>query len=143
MPDPCADATFFSAKLDWHEREAHAAMLALHADLLRLRREDAAIAAQDWSRLDGAVLGDKAFVLRWFDESGDRLLLVNLGDALDLVPAPEPLLAPPARMRWELAWSSDDPRYEGQGVVAPLGDKGWSLSGESAVMMRAVAMESE
>ena len=138
VPDPCAEDTFVSAKLDWHEREKHGEMLALHADLLRIRREDAAIARQDWGALDGAVLGEKAFLLRWFDaEAGDRLLLVNLGDALELVPAPEPLLAPPAGMQWVLAWSSDDPRYGGQGVVAPCGDKGWSLSGESAVLLRA------
>ena len=136
VPDPCAEDTFISAKLDWHERDKHEEMLALHADLLRIRREDEVIARQDWEALDGAVLGEKAFLLRWFDaEAGDRLLLVNLGDALELVPAPEPLLAPPAGMQWVLAWSSDDPRYGGQGVVAPCGDKGWGLSGESAVLL--------
>ncbi|MCC7548268.1 MAG: malto-oligosyltrehalose trehalohydrolase [Burkholderiales bacterium] len=138
VPDPCAEATFLSAKLDWSECEKHAATLALHADLLRLRRDDPVIAAQDWMRLDGAVLGEKAFVLRWFDaQAGDRLLLVNLGDAVALSPAPEPLLAEPAGRRWDLVWSSDDPRYGGQGVVSPLGEAGWSLSGECAVLLLA------
>jgi len=138
IPDPAAESTFVSAKLDWQERVRHAPMLLLHVDLLRLRREDPTIAAQDWTRLDGAVLGEKAFLLRWFGgESGDRLLLVNLGDALDLVPAPEPLLAAPAGMHWELAWSSEDSRYDGLGVVSPCGEEGWSLGGECAVLLRA------
>jgi len=139
VPDPGSEDTFVSAKLNWQERSRHASMLALHVDLLRLRREDPTFALQDWGRLDGAVLADKAFLLRWFDPAdGDRLLLVNLGDAVELAPAPEPLLAAPARMRWELAWSSDDPRYDGMGVVEPVSAKGWALSGESAVLLRAV-----
>jgi hypothetical protein len=42
-----------------------------------------------------AVLGDEAFVLRFFGRDGDdRLLLVNLGRDLRLDPVPELLLAP-------------------------------------------------
>ena len=40
--------------------------------------------------------GTQAFVLRFFHEKGDRLLVINLGADLHLDPAPEPLLAPPA-----------------------------------------------
>ena len=60
--------------------------------------------------VDGAVLGPEAFVLRFFGEQStegdggaDRLLLVNLGVDLDLDPAPEPLLAPPAGALWRVA----------------------------------------
>ena len=63
-------------------------------DLLRLRREDPVFHDQRAGRLDGAVLGAEAFVLRYFGDDGDdRLLLVNFGPDLELSPAPEPLLS--------------------------------------------------
>ena len=40
---------------------------------------------------------------------------------LSLVPNPEPLLAPPARGNWVELWSSEDPRYSGDGL-APFVD---------------------
>ena len=42
-------------------------------------------------------------MLRFFaPKQADRLLIVNFGPDLHLDPAPEPLLAPPERMRWDL-----------------------------------------
>ena len=105
-----------------------------HADLLRLRREDPVLARQDRWSLDGAVLGPQALVLRYFTETDDdRLLVINLGADLALVPAPEPLLAPVSGGAWTLVWSSDHPRYGGSGAVNPLTDKGRRLPGGSAV----------
>jgi maltooligosyltrehalose trehalohydrolase len=138
VQDPAAAATFQACKLDFAERETHTATYALYRDLLALRREDPVIARQDRFALDGTVLADGAFALRWFDaEHGDRLLVVNLGAQVDLAPAPEPLLAPPYRGRWTLAWSSDEPRYGGLGAIAPCGAAGWTLPGDSASLLRA------
>ena len=111
----------------------------MHADLLRLRREDPAFAVRDRRAVDGAVLGEEALLLRWFGEGGgDRLLLLNLGRDRRLEPAPEPLLAPPEGRRWALAWSSEDPRYGGAGIVPPEDREGrWRLGGHSGVLMRA------
>jgi maltooligosyltrehalose trehalohydrolase len=109
---------------------------ALYRDLLRLRREDPVIAAQARGGLDGAVLGPRAFLLRWFDRAaGDRLLVVNLGDDLALASAPEPLLAPPRDARWQMVWSSDEPRYGGPGALEPCGGGGWRLAAESATLL--------
>jgi maltooligosyltrehalose trehalohydrolase len=111
-------------------------MLALHRDLLAMRRGDAAFRTQQRGAVDGAVLGAEAFVLRFFDEAGDRLLLVNLGRDLRLAPAPEPLLAPPEGMRWRTRWSSEDRLYGGGGTpTIESEDDGWHLPGESAVVM--------
>jgi maltooligosyltrehalose trehalohydrolase len=138
VPDPAAESTFVAAKLDFAEREEHASIYALHKDLLRLRREDPVIAAQVREMIDGAVLSAHAFVLRWFGgELGDRLLLVNLGSELDLQPAPEPLLAPPRGGCWQVMWSSDEPRYDGPGALDPNSEQGWTLPGESAVLLKA------
>ena len=135
VPDPTDPATFERCKLDLGERERHAPCYALHRDLLRLRREDPVLRRQ--GDLDGAVLGEEVFVLRFFgDEGDDRLLAVNLGVQLHLVPAPEPLLAPPAGTRWSVLWSSEDPRYGGQGAPPPEDEDGdWCLPGQAAVVL--------
>jgi maltooligosyltrehalose trehalohydrolase len=52
-------------RLDDRERRRRAAALALHRDLLRLRREDPVFRLQGEAGLDGAVLGPAAFVLRF------------------------------------------------------------------------------
>jgi maltooligosyltrehalose trehalohydrolase len=139
LPDPADLRTFRSCKLDTSEREKHAAAYALHRDLLRLRREDPVFRGQRRGRLDGAVLGPEAFVLRWFGgEHGDRLLLVNFGRDLDLDPAPEPLLAPPEGKVWEMLWSSEDPRYGGQGTPPPDTEENWRALGNAAVVLHPV-----
>jgi len=121
-----------------------AAALALHRDLLRLRREDPVFRLQAAAGIDGAVLGPAALVLRWFAPAplpatspGDRLLLVNLGQDLELSPAPEPLLAPPPGARWQVLWSSEDPRYGGAGAPPPEdAGGGWRVPGQAAIALR-------
>jgi maltooligosyltrehalose trehalohydrolase len=132
--DPADPASFDQSKLDLCEREGHRAIYDMHRDLLRLRREDAVIRLQ--KRLDGAVLAEEAFVLRYFGEPGaSRLLLVNLGADLHLDPAPEPLLAPPEDCDWELLWSSEDPRYGGSGTPPVYGEENWRIPGHAAVLL--------
>jgi maltooligosyltrehalose trehalohydrolase len=136
LPDPGDPATFARCKLDWSERDRNAGVLALHRDLLALRRSDAAFSAQRAGAVDGAVLGPEAFVLRFFHEGGDRLLVVNLGLDLPLAHAPEPLLAPPEGLRWDALWSSEDPRYGGGGTpVLEDGRRGWHIPGHCAVVL--------
>jgi maltooligosyltrehalose trehalohydrolase len=134
---PVDPGTFHRCKLDWTEMETHTLVLALHSDLLRLRREEAPLSAPDLE-LDGAVLARDAFVLRAFgatpDGSRDRLLLVNLGADLFLAPAPEPLLAPPTRAGWEVVWSSESPAYGGRGTP-PVEGEAWNLPGGSALLL--------
>jgi len=134
LPDPADPATFQRCVLDWSERDTNAVAVAMFRDLLRLRREEPAFRAQRRGGVDGAVLGTSAFVLRFFDDAGDRLLLINVGPDLHLRPAPEPLLAAPAERGWQVIWSSEDPRYGGGGTPAVEGD-GWRLLGESAVVL--------
>ena len=141
--DPGNPATFQKCKLDFSERDRNAAYYALHKDLIRLRREDPVFRLQARGGLDGAVLADEAFVLRYFGENGDdRLLIVNLGIDLHLDPAPEPLLAPPEGQRWALLWSSEDTRYCGGGAYCPeTVDDNWRLPGHAAVVMRPITLE--
>jgi maltooligosyltrehalose trehalohydrolase len=136
LAEPHNPETFERCKLDFDERERHAEAYALHRDLLRLRKHDAALRSQRPGSVDGAVLGDEAFVLRFFADAGaDRLLVVNLGRDLHLDAAPEPLLAPLEGQRWETLWSSEDPRYGGSGTPPLESDDGWRIPGHAAVAL--------
>jgi maltooligosyltrehalose trehalohydrolase len=136
LPDPGARETFERCKLDFGERERHAAAYALHCDLLKLRREDPVFSSPIAGAVDGAVLSPKGFVLRFFAEGGeDRLLLVNLGGDLAMDRVPEPLLAPPRDRRWKLLWSSEDPRYGGGGTGPVETDEGWRVPGFAALAL--------
>jgi maltooligosyltrehalose trehalohydrolase len=134
--------SFEKCKLDFAERDSHVEMYRLHRNLIALRRDDPVISCQQKGSLDGAVLSEDAFLLRYFDERhGDRLIVVNLGRDLRLWPAPEPLLAAPAGKRWQTAWSSEDPAYGGSGTPELDTDEGWRLPGQATVLLIAVAEE--
>jgi maltooligosyltrehalose trehalohydrolase len=133
--DPCDPQTFERSKLDWSERDRHTEALAMHRDLLQLRREDPVFSAQRADRLFGAVLGPEAFVLRFFGDAGDdRLLIVNLGRDLEYAPATEPLIVPPPDRTWRIAWSSEDPRYGGSGTGV-FDPEDWYLPGHAALVL--------
>jgi len=137
VPNPGAPETFARCKLD--RREARPEVVALHHDLLALRRDDAAFAQQRADRMLGAALGEEALALRFRGgeraDDDDRLLLVNLGSDLELSPIPEPLLAPPRGRTWRKRWSSEEIRYGGGGVPALAIDASWILPGASALVL--------
>jgi maltooligosyltrehalose trehalohydrolase len=124
IPAPHDPATFERCKLDLSERVKNRPTYDLFKDLLRLRRDDPTFSAQDGALLHGAVLGPRAFALRFGTGSGhDRLVIVNLGGDLDVGSAAEPLLAPAAGMSWTLLFSTEHPKYGGAGTP-PRGPKG-------------------
>ena len=125
LAPPEDEATFTVCKLDHDAYDEK--VLALHRDLLRLRR-DRAFA----TLVDGAVLGDEAFVLRY----EQRLLIINLGRDQELSIVPEPLLAPPeGKSSWTLLWSSESEKYGGGGTAAVEREDGWRIPGHAAVVM--------
>ncbi len=125
--NPCSRDTVDRCILNLADRTRNAATLRLFTDLIRLRREDKVLDLRPPPRLDGATLTEHAFVLRWLTADGrDRLLLVNLGDQIRRPAIPEPLLAPPAGKTWQLAWSSNDPKYGGLGTMCRVGTPGWA-----------------
>jgi maltooligosyltrehalose trehalohydrolase len=134
LSDPGVIETFQRCKLDFSERKKNSQTYQLYEDLLALRREDHTI--RDAEFLDGAVLSERAFVLRYFSELGDdRLLIVNLGGTLYLSPCPEPLLAPIAGHGWKVLWSSEDPKYGGNGTPQMETTVNWIIPGLAAVLL--------
>ena len=79
IPDPIAEATFRSAKLDWdaRDREPHARRLRLYRELLDTRRRDIVPRLAETLRRSGEweTLGYGAVAVRWPLEDGGRLLL--------------------------------------------------------------------
>lgn len=135
MTAPHDEKTFQRCKLDFEDRKRNAPIYALFQDLLRLRREDPAFAAQDKESLHGAVLAEGAFVLRFATGTGnDRLLVVNLGSQIDIAGIGEPLLAPLDGKTWEIAFTTDDPKYGGSGF-APVSLEKMAIFGGSAVVL--------
>ena len=142
LDDPGNERTFERCKLDFSERETHRTWYRLHCDLLQLRRDEPAFRAQQRGRVDGAVLGDHAFALRFFADAGagERLLIVNLGQELNRPSFAEPLLAPPADFEWHVQWSSEDPKYGGCGTRDLWPDGTWSLPPESAIVCQPASL---
>ncbi|MEP7015403.1 MAG: malto-oligosyltrehalose trehalohydrolase [Verrucomicrobiota bacterium] len=140
LPVPSDPKVFANSKLDFSERKKNKQLYNLHIDLLRLRREDSRFREQKTGGVDGAVLGPRSFGLRYFSDkhSDDRLLMVNFGERQVLAPAPEPLLAPPLGMEWEILWSSESPRYGGTANAAVGTEGSWTLPAESAIALRLV-----
>jgi maltooligosyltrehalose trehalohydrolase len=128
--------TFARCKLDFCERRSHREIFNLHRDLLALRRNDPVFSQPYRLGVDGAVLSDHAFVLRFFsrEDGSDRLLFVNMGKDLLLSPAPEPLLAPVAGCDWVVHWSSEHPRYGGCGTGLIETTDAWRMPGMAAVV---------
>lgn len=139
LPVPHDPATFERCKLNFAERQTHAAAYQLTRDLLSLRRSEPGFQPESSRDVDGAIIGPGAFVLRYFfPEDQDRLLIVNLGSDLKLSIVPEPLLAPPEDQRWTLLLATEDPRYGGRGVEPPeQSEGGWHLTANSAVVLQA------
>ncbi len=137
VPKPHDPTGFERSKLDHSERAigSHAEAYALHADLLKLRREHKPFR----STVDGATLGLEAFALRFTDPEGEvRILMVNLGPDLRLDPPSEPLLAPPSeRVGWSVLWSSEAAAYGGGGEP-PMRFEGsdiWQIPGQAATVL--------
>ena len=112
-------------------------MWQLHRDLLALAaRRSGVCAARRRTRARRGAGSAVAVAAHLRRRPTIALLLVNYGADQPLVPAPEPLLAPPAGRRWRLIWSSEDARYGGRGTPPVETDEdGWRLPGHCAVVM--------
>jgi len=139
--NPSDPETFRRCVLDFSERETHNETYRLHKDLLNLRQTEPAFRRQHIRGVDGAALGPRVFVLRFFEESGrDMLLIVNLGIDLNAESVPEPLLAPPEGKLWKIVWSSESPQYGGMGNPS-CSPYNWVIAGNSAVVLCPVPVE--
>ena len=88
------------SKLDWNEREKNHALFHLHRDLIKLRREDSRLRQQSKGRSMVPCSARKSFLLRFSMRNRRSTFDCQFrSDATELMPVPEPLLAPPCRLR--------------------------------------------
>jgi maltooligosyltrehalose trehalohydrolase len=133
LDDPSNPETFRRCVVDHRERGRNAAALALHRDLLALRRD---LFSGGPCRIDGVTLGDDAWVLRYFRPDGqDWLLLVNIGRDLLYETIAEPLLAPVEGRLWRLLWASEIPSYDGAGLPDPIAGGVWRIPAHAAIAL--------
>ena len=94
IPDPQAEATFLSAKLDWDEpaHEPHAGWLDWHRRVLAVRRQEIVPRIRlIWQAGEYELVAEGAVLVRWALAGGAALVLeANLSDApVSGFPAPE------------------------------------------------------
>ena len=137
IPSPENQETFLKCKLDFLEREKHSFAYQLHRDLLKLRKNDPIFTSPKLGGIDGAILNNDAFILRYFGDDNDdtRLILMNFGADFKLSPSPEPLLAAPPGTKWQILWSSEECRYGGSGTPPFFIDHRWIVQGHSALVL--------
>ncbi|MEG9437926.1 malto-oligosyltrehalose trehalohydrolase [Edaphobacter sp. HDX4] len=139
IPNPGDRATFDACKLDPKERERVDGRQTqrLFADLLRIRRENPVLRNIQRRQIDGAVLTDDCFVIRYFadQDEGHRLLVVNFGPFLELTHLPEPLLAPPTGKQWQCVWSSEQIEYGGTFAMSPVTPESWHIAEKATSLL--------
>jgi maltooligosyltrehalose trehalohydrolase len=133
VADPADPTTFRRCILDAEQRQANPEAVALHRDLLELRRS---IFRNGTLPVDGAVLGEASWLLRYFGrDDEDFLVIVNLGRDQAFASVPEPLIAPTSGRTWRLIWSSENPSYGGAGLFEPFRKGRWRLPGQAAIVL--------
>jgi len=136
LANPNEEETFLRCKLDFTERQKNREIYRLHRDLIHLRKETPLFWRDAKHHCDGAVLGEHAFLLRFFgEEQDDRLLIINLGRNFSVSNASEPLMAPPSNHRWHLQWSSEDPNYGGQGTPSLNTQEIWHIPAQTTALL--------
>lgn len=122
MPDPQAESTFRSAKLNWDERAQprHATVLALYRECLQLRARHEVFQSPPrhwWSveRTGRHVIG-----LRWRESAHEWLLLFSLVSPDEQIVASE-FVRPRVGRGWELVLASNEERFGGAGVREATG----------------------
>jgi maltooligosyltrehalose trehalohydrolase len=134
MPDPAAEATFASAKLDHalRERGAHAGLYALYARLIALRREHPALATLSRQDMDVTGEGARLTLHRWHGAQ-QALAVFNL--------SAEPITVAIPSARDGAAWSavvwSWAGEWGGDDAAPPASSGSLSLPGYGFVLYTA------
>jgi maltooligosyltrehalose trehalohydrolase len=132
LDDPGDPMTFRRCILDHNQRDPklwHCTAICWHCGEGDVRRRPP-------PRVDGATLGDDAWVLRYFTAGhGDYLLLFNIGADLVLETVAEPLLAPIEGRYWRPRWSSENPLYGGTGIPLRSPTGVWRIPGHAAIVL--------
>ena len=144
IPDPQAEDTFTSSRLEWGERdrEPYRGVLSLHRALLTLRRDDPALRSADRDTWRVEALGERSLALRrtaGAGEGSDVLVVVSLEDRLRLALRDHAIARSREGARWQLYLSTEEGRFAGGDGVHLLDVDGGTLemSTPGAAVLRA------
>ena len=84
----------------------------------------------------GAVLSDRAFVLRFFGHEADRLLIVNLGADLHFAPSRSRCWRRRGDRTGGCCSLTENPHYGGGGRREAILDDGWRIAAEKRHRLR-------
>ena len=116
IPDPQAESTFLASKLDLRERTLNGGIYALYRELLRLRREDPVLSHNDRSQTRVSALTAQIVAIhRWWGDE-HRIVLANLGFAVDLEIGQLNALATIGKQLWTRIFSTAESSFGGNGV---------------------------
>jgi maltooligosyltrehalose trehalohydrolase len=128
VPDPQAEETFLRSVLRWEEAQqpAHAGVLALYTELLRLRAREPALQARERGSFDVSAIRTTGILLE--RRAGDErlALLVNVRGTLEWASPREA----------ELVLWTEQARFGGASDASPQDDGRVRLEGPSAVLLR-------
>lgn len=141
-PNPTIKETFLRCKLDFSERKTNAHIYNLYKDLIALRKNDC-VFNQEQTYIDCALLNNDAFLVRYFSDTGERLLIINLGPEFLIDPPSEPLLAPPDNHSWEICWYSNNLKYGATDSSNLPSRNSWRIPQEIAIVLKSIPKQSD
>jgi len=135
IPDPASEKTFLMSKLRHEERLKNRNMLNFHHDLIKIRKNDFVISHQDRKTLEGAVITERVFILRYqLTQNDARLLLINTGNRRYIYKRQSlPIIANPTGTQWKIIWRSEALKYGGPEEQIRFG-KEWVFPSYSALL---------
>jgi maltooligosyltrehalose trehalohydrolase len=115
MPDPQAEATFLSAKLDHGLRGEgwHRTLLEFYQELIRLRKETPALARLSKNTMAVRGFEDKVLLIQRWSEGDEVVLVFNFSQDQSSVTLPMPA------GRWHKRLDSAEERWQGKGSTIP------------------------
>ncbi|HWV35884.1 MAG TPA: malto-oligosyltrehalose trehalohydrolase [Thermomicrobiales bacterium] len=116
IPDPQAESTFLASKLDLAERSLNGGIYELYRELLHLRQDDPVLRHNDRSHTRATALTAQIVAIhRWWG-TDQRLMLANIGQAIELRVSDIDALRMVGSRPWSLLLSTSDGRFSGSGA---------------------------
>jgi maltooligosyltrehalose trehalohydrolase len=134
IPDPQAESTFLSSRLNWAEsgQEPHASCLRLYQALLRLRRSEPALRPGPRESVSATPAGETALLLQRRSSSGpDILVVVQFGSSGSVS-----LPSAGDRRRWEVVLTTEDAPFSPKPNPPRIEMKSILFHGPAAVILR-------
>ena len=115
LQDPQMEETFLESKLDLSERQRGSgeAMMNMYRALLTVRREDPVIRRQDRAQTQASAASAQLLLVRMWDGGDERLVVCNVGLAIDASPAAAGVPAELLECDWQVLLSTNERRFGG------------------------------